>query len=366
MAELSIVVPTYNEKEALPLLLERISIALKDIDFEVIVVDDNSPDGTWALAQKLAETRYPWLRVIRRVGVKGLASAVVDGIRAARGTYVAVMDADLQHPPETLKAMLKKAREGYDLVIASRYTRGGGTEGWSRVRLFMSRSATLLAHLLVPESRVASDPMSGFFLVKRSSIVRCLDRLKPRGYKILLEILARCPGLRVTEVGYIFRERAAGRSKLGLVALLDYLRQLLDLNNYRVFKMAAVGLTGLAVLYTVNTVLLALGLHRLLTYAIAIEVSILNNFALNNLWTFRGRGRGKPLLLKALQYHYSVALGATVNYATYQVLSTLGIADPIAVVTGVALGYAANYTLAEHHVWTSESRVRKTLQQPAA
>lgn len=351
---LSIVVPTYNERENLPVLLERVEEALRGYSFEVIVVDDDSPDGTWRLAERLARERYPWLRVIRRVGVRGLASAVIDGFRAARGRYVAVMDADLQHPPEELARMLRTALEtGAELVVASRYTRGGGVEGWSRVRLLISRGATLLARLLLPESRATSDPMSGFFIVERRVLEGCLDKLRPRGYKILLEILVKCRPSRVVDHPYVFRRRLRGRSKLGFRTIIDYVLHVLELNEYRVFKNMAVGASGVAVLWLVLHLLSdILGVPALAAYAAAIEASIINNFTWNHLLVFRGRGGGKSLARRLAEYHGAVALGAVINYAVFSILYTLlGVWKYAASLAGVVLGWAANYLMSEHRVW---------------
>ncbi len=351
---LSIVVPTYNERENLPVLLRRIEEALRGVDFEVIVVDDDSPDGTWMLAEELARERYPWLRVIRRVGVRGLASAVIDGFRASRGRYVAVMDADLQHPPEILAGMLRAALEtGADVVVASRYVEGGGVEGWSRARLLVSRGATLLANLLLPESRATTDPMSGFFIVRRGLLEACIDRLKPRGYKILLEILVKCrPGL-VVDYPYMFRRRLRGRSKLGFKTIIDYVIHVLELNEYRVFKNMAVGASGVAVLWLVLHVLSdILGVPALAAYAAAIEASIINNFAWNHLLVFRGRGEGKSLARRLAEYHGAVALGAVINYAVFSILyGLLGVWKYAASLAGIVLGWAANYLMSEHRVW---------------
>ncbi len=349
---LSIVVPTYNERDNLPLLLERIREALTEISYEVIIVDDDSPDGTWRLAEELAKTRYPWLRVVRRKGERGLATAVLRGFREARGEYVAVMDADLQHPPETLLEMVKNAVEkAADVVIASRYVSGGGVEGWSKARLLVSRTAGLLAYLLLPEARATTDPMSGFFLVRRGLLNNCITSLRPRGYKILLEILVKCKPAKVIDVPYVFRRRVFGKSKLGFKTIIDYLIHVLELNNYRIVKNMVVGSSGILVLYTVNKILSLLGIPKTLSYAVAIETSILSNFTFNNLWTFRGRTL-KPLHRRLLEYHVAVAIGALVNYSVYQLLHVLlGIEELLSIITGVGLGFLANYTLSEHIVW---------------
>jgi len=351
---LSIVIPTYNERENLPILLERLEKTLHNIDFETIVVDDDSPDRTWELARELARTKYPWLRVIRRVGERGLASAVIRGFSEARGEYVAVMDADLQHPPEVLPQLLKTAlEEKADIVIASRYVRGGGVEGWSRLRLLISKTATLIAYLLLPEARRTSDPMSGFFLVKRKLLDKCINSLKPRGYKILLEILVKCKPDKIVDVPYVFRRRFAGKSKLGFRTTLDYIIHVLELNQYRVLKNAVVGASGLIVLWSTLYLLSdILNVDPLLAYPAAIEASIINNFFWNDKLVFRGRGRQKPLCRRLVEYHGAVALGAATNYATFTPLYTLFHIDKyIASLVGVLAGFTLNYLASEHGVW---------------
>lgn len=354
MPKLSIVIPTYNERENLPILLEKLEKTLCGIDFEVIIVDDDSPDGTWRLAEELARTKYPWLRVVRRVGERGLASAVIRGFSEAQGEYVAVMDADLQHPPETLPQMLEKAfEEKADVVIASRYARGGGVEGWSRLRLLVSKGATLLAYLLLPEARRTTDPMSGFFLVKRELLNSCIGELKPRGYKILLEVLVKCKPAKIVDVAYMFRRRFAGESKLGIRTMLDYILHVLELNRYRVLKNAAVGLSGLLVLWSTLYLLSdMLGINSLLAYLAAIEASILNNFFWNDRLVFGGRGKHKLWYRRLAEYHGAVALGATSNYAIFTLLhALLHINKYIASLTGVITGFILNYLASEHGVW---------------
>lgn len=227
---LSVIIPTYNERENLPALFEKIDSALRGIYFEAILVDDNSPDGTAELARHLAETRYPWLRVIQRIDERGLATAILTGFREARGEYLAVIDADLQHPPILLPEMLARAEEeNADIVVASRYTRGGRVEGWSKTRLLISKGATLLAHILLPPTRQTTDPMSGYFLVKRDLVQSILPRLKPRGYKVLIEVLAHAPNAKVVDIPYTFHQRLRGKSKLGLRTITDYILHLIQL-----------------------------------------------------------------------------------------------------------------------------------------
>ena len=249
---LSLIVPTYQEAANLEELLRQL-VALLEArlrgEYEIIVVDDDSPDETWDLAIGLAE-RWPAVRVMRRRWEKGLSTAVVRGWQAARGEVLAVIDADLQHPPEVLARLWEAVSAGADLAVASRHVAGGGVSDWSALRRGLSRGAQLLGVLVLPSvvGRV-SDPMSGYFMVRRAAIADV--PLSPVGYKILIEILGRGRIRTVSEVGYVFRERLAGRSKVSASLYVDYLRHLVRLRlatlPSRFPRFAAVGLTGVAV-----------------------------------------------------------------------------------------------------------------------
>jgi dolichol-phosphate mannosyltransferase len=227
---LSIIIPTYNEAENIPELIHRIEKSLKGVDFEIIIVDDNSPDRTADIAQKLGE-EYLNIKVIKRKGKLGLASAVLEGMKFADGKFIAIMDADLQHPPELLPLMLEKAYKGYDLVIASRYIEGGSIERWSFSRRIVSIGAILFAHMLFPKIKTVKDPTSGFFMFKRDIIENI--HLDPLGFKILLEILVKGSYHSVVEVPYVFRERRKGKSKLNLKEIMNYAVHLLKLRMSR-------------------------------------------------------------------------------------------------------------------------------------
>jgi len=217
--ELSIVVPTYMEAENIPELVERVEDALKELSFEIIIVDDNSPDGTADLAEKFNDI-YGNIKVLRRPGKLGLGSAVLEGFRKAESEVLAIMDADLQHPPELLPQMYRKVQEGYSLVIASRYVDGGGVEGLSFLRKIISLGAVKLAHLILPKTRNIKDPMSGFFMLKREAINDV--ELSSRGFKMLLEILIKGKQNSVVEVPYTFKLRRKGKSKLNLKEIFRY------------------------------------------------------------------------------------------------------------------------------------------------
>ena len=217
---LSIILPTYQEEENILELVARINQSLNSYSYELVVVDDNSPDGTAKLAEELNKT-YGNIRVLKRPRKIGLASAIVDGIEIARGDVIAVMDADLQHTPELLPEMLRKIKEGYDVVVASRYVDGGKVEGWSLWRRLISRGAILLAHILLPKTRIVKDAMSGYFVFEKNVLDEI--RLNPIGYKLLVEVLAKGKWSKVAEVPYTFKPRRRGKSKLGLKDATSYI-----------------------------------------------------------------------------------------------------------------------------------------------
>jgi len=231
---ISLVVPTYKERSNIPELVERTGKALAacNENYELIIVDDDSPDGTGDEVRRLQIGR-PWLNLVVRKNERDLSTAVTAGWRTAAGDVLGCMDGDLQHPPEQLPTMFQRMQEtDAEIVIGSRYTAGGGVSEWSLRRRSISWTATLMATFLLPQTagRVR-DPMSGFFLVRRS----VLDgvELNPIGYKILLEVLAKGRYHRVEEVPYVFEERSRGGSKLGPSRVLYYLVHLLRLTLHR-------------------------------------------------------------------------------------------------------------------------------------
>lgn len=221
----SLILPTYSEAASLPELLKRIAEAAGGEAYEIIVVDDDSPDHTWEAAERL-KNHHPMLRVIRRIGRRGLSSAVAEGCAAAKGDVLAVMDADLQHDPVIIRELIARIADGADIAVASRYVEGGSVGSWIRGRRLLSRAATFLARSLPPVS--VSDPMSGFFAIRRTAYEGVADRLRPSGFKILFEILAFLPHATVVaEVPLVFEERRHGSSKLSLGVELVFLWQML-------------------------------------------------------------------------------------------------------------------------------------------
>lgn len=219
LPDVSVVVPTYNERDTLPELAQALHRALKE-GYELVVVDDSSPDGTADVARGLGRS-FP-VRVVQRPGKQGLASAVLEGARAACGSVVVVMDADLSHPPHAVPRLVEAVRSGAEVAVGSRYAPGGGIRAWPVRRRLMSRVAVVLARWWLGER--VRDPVSGFFAVRRELLLD--PHLQGLGYKILLEVLSRNRGRRVVEVPYVFTDRRGGRSKLGPREVWDYLRLL--------------------------------------------------------------------------------------------------------------------------------------------
>src|SRR5215470_2451959 len=247
--ELTVVVPTFNERANIPLLVARLQRTLDGIDWEVVFVDDNSPDGS-AAARALGEADAR-VRCIRRIGRRGLAGACLEGMLASQARFVAVMDADLQHDEALLTDMLARLRPGdVDLAVASRYIGAGSAAGLAGRRASYSRWSTELARRLLRVD--LSDPMSGFFMLRRTAVEELAPALSSQGFKILLDIVASARGaLRIAELHYVFRERQHGESKLDARSVLDFFALMLakltnDAVSFRFLMYCLVGLTGVA------------------------------------------------------------------------------------------------------------------------
>ncbi len=221
--KLSVISPTLNEAENVPMLIEQLERTLGDLDYEILIVDDNSPDLTWSVADQIA-LQNPRVKSIRRMENPGLGMSVIDGFSAAEGDILACIDADLQHNPSILPRMVAEIQEGADIVVGSRHVKGGGFAGWSRSRRFQSWCANQAAQALLGFE--VKDPMSGYFLMWREDFQRIKGELNGSGFKILLEILAKLRAPQVKEVPFIFRPRAVGESKLSSKIVFLYFRQL--------------------------------------------------------------------------------------------------------------------------------------------
>ncbi|MBN1538935.1 MAG: glycosyltransferase family 2 protein [Candidatus Thermoplasmatota archaeon] len=299
---LSIIIPTYNEKGNMPLIIPRIAEVLGKVDIphEIIVMDDDSPDGTASAVEELS-SEFPQARCVVRKSDRGLSPSVIQGFGEARGDIYLVMDADLSHPVDVLPLMYRSIVEGgSDVVVGSRHTKEGGIENWPFLRRFISWGAALMARPLTS----CSDPMSGFFALKPGVIKGA--PLRAKGYKILLEILVKGRYERISEVPITFKNREIGESKLGSKVMINYLQHLLTLYLYpgsaSLVKFLFVGGTGMLVdLGMVSLLLLFLGDNRFdlfsfkdirffyLFQAVSFIYAVTWNFVWNRYWTFDAR-----------------------------------------------------------------------------
>ncbi len=353
----SLVIPTFNEgrniKELVSTLCEILDRIVPD-DYELIVVDDDSPDRTWELACELMP-EYPQLRVMRRETERGLSTAVIRGWQAARGEILGVIDADLQHPPEILLQLWGEITKGAELAVASRNVEGGGVSEWSIVRRFLSRGAQILGLMILPEviGRL-SDPMSGYFMVRRSAIVG--KPLSPVGYKILIEVAARGQIRWIAETGYVFRERVAGASKVTWKQYIEYLQHLVKLRFSlwpvtRFLRFGVVGFSGvfvdMGVFYLLRT---ALGIGLTRSAILSSEVAIINNFLWNDAWTFgdiAGKQPGRRKRLRRfLKFNLVCLAGLIVNVSIVNFLfNVLGVNEYLAKLIAIAMVTFLNFWL---------------------
>ncbi len=353
---LSVIVPCYNERPNVAPMIDKLDAALAGIAWEVIYVDDNSPDGTAAEVRRIAQADTR-VRCIRRIGRRGLASAVIEGALSSSADYVAVIDGDLQHDETRLPMMLDALRTGqYDLAVASRHVEGGDAAGLSgRWRRLLSDGGIRVAQLFLPVK--LTDPMSGFFMLPRPLFEDLARGLNGQGFKILLDlVLSTAAPLRVHEVPARFRERAAGESKLDALVMMQFAGLLLDkvfggVLPLRFFSFAAVGALGVLVHLTV------LALCRQTTnlgfeveQTIATIVAMMFNFELNNAITYRDqRLRGPRLWRGLLLFMVVCGFGAIANIGIANVLyksnATWTVAGSVGAVIGVVWNYAVSATL---------------------
>lgn len=361
----SVVIPTYNERENVPALFRRLGPALAGLESEVIVVDD-SDDGTpEAVIEHRGDLR---VRVIHRVRAErrgGLSTAVLRGIDEASGQYVCVMDGDLQHPPETIRELVGCAQaKGADIVIASRNVPGGdggGLDGpWRR---FVSWAFGMVSRVLFYEKlRRVKDPLSGFFLVRRDALRGIA--MRPVGYKISLEVLIRAAGSRVEEVPYAFTERGAGESKATLGTGLTFVRHVLLLllevpEVGRFWKFALVGASGVGIYLSLLWLLATeLGLHYSLAWLLAAEAAVLSNFTLNRNFTwFERRADQHGVFYEAAKYHVASAVSVGANGLTFFALTESGVSVLVAGAISVWVGVATSFLGAERFVFTTRRAV---------
>lgn len=354
--ELSVIVPTFNERENVPELFARLQRVLAGVAFEMIVVDDDSPDGTAARAKEIAAVDGR-LRVIRRIGRRGLAGACIEGMLASAADIVAVMDADLQHDETILPAMLDKARSGADLVVASRNIEGGSKdEGLTAFRGAISDLGKILSGLILKAE--LSDPMSGFFMMRRAFFEEVAPRLSTSGFKILADIAASTPRTPVVaEVAYTFRERLHGESKLDAKVALDYLGFLLHkfsggLLPVRFIFFALVGLSGVVVHFVALWALHRAGMVFDWAQAGATFVAMTSNFWFNNLVTYRdARLKGAAFATGLLLFYLVCSVGALANVGVAGWLYAGEAEWWLAGLAGAIMGAVWNYAVSSTLVW---------------
>jgi dolichol-phosphate mannosyltransferase len=355
--ELSIVIPTYKEGANIAPLLRKLDAVLAGIGWEAIIVDDDSPDGTSSIAKEIAASD-PRIRCLRRVNRRGLAGACIEGILSSAAPYVAVMDADLQHDETLLPRMLASLKGGEsELVVGSRYAEGGNTDAFSRRRDLASRLATVLARRFT-HARL-SDPLSGFFMMRRDRFDPIAQALSTQGFKVLLDILITTAGrLRIVEIPYSFGARAHGESKLDAQVGLDFLGLLLakftgGLVTPRFLSFAMVGAVGLGVhLAILRAALAGFDIEFTEAQAIATVIAMTGNFFLNNLLTYRDRRlSGAAFAAGLLKFYLISAIGALANVG---VASWVYTQDPtwwVAGASGALMGAVWNYSMSTLLVW---------------
>lgn len=350
---LSLVVPTYCERDNILPLVKRIHQALGQQAYELIIVDDNSPDKTSLVALSLAN-KYP-IRVITRERERGLATAVLRGFGEAKGDILGVIDADLQHPPELLPKLLGEISNGADIAIASRYITSGGFSNWSLKRKALSQAARIITWI-VPQAREVRDPSSGYFLLRRAVVDRV--EFNPIGYKTLLEILVRGKHNHTVEVPYTAGVRQYGSTKLSLAVDIDFIKHLYRLVEFgelrRFLKFCLVGLSGVAVNMSLLWLLTeAGGLFYILSAAIAIETSVVTNFILNDTWTFRDRRVSgvRRVLGRGAKFNLVSIMGLGINM-TVLLLLTEGFGVMYLVSNIFGIGAATSWNFLVNRRWT--------------
>lgn len=369
--QLSVISPTYNEAQNVGRLIEEIEKTLQGIDYEVVIVDDNSPDQTWSVVEEIGKSNSR-VRVIRRMQNPGLSPAVIEGFSSARGEMVACIDADLQHDPGILSKMYEVVAGGSEVAVGSRYVAGGGTGDWNALRRFESWVATKIAQVFLNVK--LGDPMSGYFMMRRRDFLRVQEQLNAKGFKILLEISAKLRPKKVEEVAYTFRARMAGESKLTGKVVMQYLEQVWRLSKLgamcsdRFLKFALVGASGIVVNLLAMAGLFAMsGVRDWSVSALASLIANVSNYALNNIWTFADRvHRGWAVVRGYSSYLLMSAVGLLVSTTTYAgmtwtfrqvMVSGMGLSQvPVVILlgsqfVGIVLGTYFNYRLNKHVTW---------------
>jgi dolichol-phosphate mannosyltransferase len=367
MYDLTVIIPTFREEANIRNIVKEVDAVFKHsgTNGEILIVDDNSPDGTIGIVTDMKAT-MPNVNLLVRTADHGLSQSVADGFLHASSDIFVVIDADFSHPPSLIPRMYEEIRAGNDIVIGSRYMEGGGIRKWPLQRRVISIGATFLGRLLFPD---ITDPVSGFFAVRKSVVAHA--RLKPRGYKILLEVLGKGIWEHDKEIPFEFSDRETGSSKLKIRTIIDYAEQVVDVTLYsfahrqsaawrewkKVFKFGMVGISGILVNEGVLILLKEyVGLLLPAASVIAIELSVLTNFVLNDLWTFRSDQ--KHVLSRRWQRFFSFQLislgGAAINFIILNALSAYaGMDYRVANILGIFVAFAWNFIVNRRFTWVT-------------
>ena len=360
----SIIIPTYNEEDSIQDTIQKIShtLRLTSIPFEIIVVDDNSKDKTESIVTDLILRKYP-VSLVTRTKDPGLSQAVIEGFKRAQGEVVAVTDADGSHDISLLPQMYQEIKNNnIDIVIGSRYMKGGATKDWPIKRKIISFGATFLGRILFPE---ITDPVSGFFAVKTDLVIHT-PSIQPCGYKILLEILGKCRWHNIKEIPYVFQNRKSGESKLGLKQIIEYARQVVSIAVFpgrawdevrRMINFAIVGVSGIAVNMIVLSILKDYFQLPLLGASfIAIELATISNFILNDHWTFK-EINNDTWFHRMISFNGVSIGGMIVNMVVLAILTMFGVWYILANLIGIVLGFSWNFLVNRRMTWKPKCTV---------
>ncbi len=354
--QLAVIIPTFNEAQNVAPLLARLALALAGISWEAVFVDDNSPDGTADLVRSIGRTDRN-VRIVQRIGRRGLSTAVVEGMLATSAPIVAVIDGDMQHDERALPKLFEAIESGAaDLAIGTRYAGGGGVGDWSASRHKISQWATRLGQAFIKTE--ISDPMSGFFAVSRETLMAALPKMSGVGFKILLDLASSSPKpLRIAEVPYQFRSREHGESKIGALVGVEYVALLLDKTigrfvPMRLLSFLFVGGLGVGVHLTILGTCLAVGLAFLLAQIIAVTVAMTFNFFLNNIFTYRDRRlRGWKMVRGLLSFYAVCMVGGAANVGIGNWVNAQDGRWWLAGMAGVVIGAVWNFAAASFVTW---------------
>lgn len=354
--DLSIIIPTFNEEENIQDTIQKIShtLRLTSTLFEIIVVDDSSTDKTQQIVIDLIARRYPVV-LVTRTKDPGLSQSVLEGINRARGSVVVVTDADLSHDTTLIPSMYNEIKtNNFDIIIGSRYIKGGGIKDWPLKRRIISWGATFLSKILFPQ---ITDPVSGFFAIKKD-IVLHTPHIVPKGYKILLEFLGKCRWYTCKEIPYIFQNRQRGHSKLKTSTMINFVKQLINIALFpgrawdelrKAINFGIIGVIGVAVNMVALTILKNY-ISLIGASFIAIELAIISNFILNDMWTFKEINNG-TWLHRMFSFN-AVSVGSMIiNIVTLAILTMLGVWYVVANLIGIIIGFGWNFIMNRKTTW---------------